>query len=159
MSAHRATFQPLPARRNDAGFSFIELLAYMAIAALLILAAIPQFNNYRGNARDASTMSDVKNMAIAVEAWTINNPGTLYPHVRSNWAGVNDNVVFLDTLGVKLSDGTRLWFADQTTETPGRSYCIIAYNDNGRKYAKELESANLRVTYNSGTGGLGRPCW
>ena len=53
---------------TDGGFSFIELLAYMAIAALLILAAVPQFNSYRTKATISNMQSDLKNAAQAVEA-------------------------------------------------------------------------------------------
>lgn len=63
--------------RSDRGFSFIELLAYMAIAALLILAAVPQFNNYRNQAHDANVKGDLKNIAVAMEsAYVLNG---VYP--------------------------------------------------------------------------------
>ena len=54
--------------RGDDGFSFIELLAYMAIAALLILAAIPQFSAYRTKAVVSNMQSDLKHTAEAMEA-------------------------------------------------------------------------------------------
>lgn len=54
--------------RLDRGFSFIELLAYMAIAALLILAAIPQFNQYRQKAVVSNLENDVHNASIAAES-------------------------------------------------------------------------------------------
>jgi len=53
---------------KDGGFSFIELLAYMAIAALLILAAIPQFNQYRTKAVISNMQSDARNLATTIEA-------------------------------------------------------------------------------------------
>jgi Tfp pilus assembly protein PilE len=53
---------------KDGGFSFIELLAYMAIAALLILAAIPQFNQYRTKAVISNMQSDARNIATTIEA-------------------------------------------------------------------------------------------
>jgi len=53
---------------RDHGFSFIELLAYMAIAALLILAAIPQFGAYRAKAGLATLQSDLHNVALSMEA-------------------------------------------------------------------------------------------
>jgi len=53
---------------SDDGFSFIELLAYMAIAALLILAAIPQFSSYRERAAISNMQNDLQIAAQAVEA-------------------------------------------------------------------------------------------
>jgi len=55
-------------RARDRGFSFIELLAYMAIAALLILAAVPQFSAYRERALVSNLQSDVRNASLNAEA-------------------------------------------------------------------------------------------
>lgn len=60
-----ATF---PTRPTDRGFSFIELLAYMAIAALLVLAAIPQFSAYRERALISNLQGDVRNASLSAEA-------------------------------------------------------------------------------------------
>lgn len=129
--------------KRDQGFSFIELLAYMAIAALLILAAIPQFNNYRGSARDASTVSDVRNIAVGLESWAISHPGEAYPSINFGWRGDPSwQVDLLADMGVTLTPGTRIWVADRvnyaaatTVTTEGTAYCIFAYNTDGRKYA------------------------
>jgi len=64
-------------RRPDGGFSFIELLAYMAIAALLILAALPQFGNYRTKASTTNLTSDLRNAAAEMEAAFTDDKG--YP--------------------------------------------------------------------------------
>jgi len=61
-------FTLLNRQRRDRGFSFIELLAYIAIAALLILAAIPQFSSYREKALVSNMANDVHNASLAVEA-------------------------------------------------------------------------------------------
>ena len=59
----------MPARgRRDRGFSFIELLAYMAIAALLVLAAVPQFASYQVRAAVTNMQSDLRNAGAAMEA-------------------------------------------------------------------------------------------
>jgi len=55
----------------DDGFSFVELLAYMAIAALLILAAIPQFGAYREKANITNLQSDLSDAGVAMEAASI----------------------------------------------------------------------------------------
>ena len=65
----------LPTRPLDRGFSFIELLAYMAIAALLILAAIPQFSAYRERALVSNLQNDVRNASLSAEASLIAKRG------------------------------------------------------------------------------------
>lgn len=154
---------------TDRGFSFIELLAYMAIAALLILAAIPQFNNYRGQARDAATVSDVRNVAVALEAWAIDHPGEQFPNIRSNWTNnftIPPQTMGMDILaaaGVKLSSGTDLWVSDRTqwswpTSTtftrPGQAFCIYAINLDGKGYSSDYSLFG----YHSGNGGMGVNC-
>nr|WP_286347006.1 prepilin-type N-terminal cleavage/methylation domain-containing protein [Frondihabitans sucicola] len=62
-----STSRALRRRPSDSGFSFIELLAYMAIAALLTLAAIPQFNQYRQKAAVSNVQNDLHNAALAME--------------------------------------------------------------------------------------------
>jgi len=59
------------------GFSFVELLAYMAIAALLVLAAIPQFSNYRNNAYDAIVKDELRNYSLTAEAYRVDS--AVYP--------------------------------------------------------------------------------
>ncbi|BDZ52791.1 hypothetical protein GCM10025867_50320 (plasmid) [Frondihabitans sucicola] len=65
------TWNALRHKAVDRGFSFIELLAYIVIAALLILAAIPQFGLYRDKAKLSVLRDDVHNAALAAEAATI----------------------------------------------------------------------------------------
>ena len=153
----------MPPRNLDRGFSFIELLAYMAIAALLILAAIPQFNNYRGAARDATTMSDVKNVATAMEAWRIEHAGETVPNVNWNWDSLNTdwNYAILTANGAVLSAGTHLVVRDRAEQggetvftTPGQEYCIFAYNPDGKKW----RGASSALNYHSGNGGIDVNC-
>jgi len=148
----------------DPGFSFVELLAYMAIAALLILAAIPQFSNYRGQARDQETLSDVRNVALAIEAWAIDHPGETYPFVNVDWDAGNPthNLDVLTANGVKVAPGTHMIIRDRLQyiaaaapgDALGQDYCIVAYNPQGRKYRAESSA----VQFSSRDGGLGEAC-
>lgn len=70
-------------RRNDRGFSFVELLAYMAIAALLILAALPQYSACRERAAVTVLQDDVRSAALAAEASNIEGSGFFESTVRA----------------------------------------------------------------------------
>lgn len=76
------TRRPAP---RDRGFSFVELLAYMAIAALLVMAAIPQYAQFRIRADVNNAQSDLRNAASAMEGAVDasgNYPATLPTSVR-----------------------------------------------------------------------------
>lgn len=95
-------------RRSDSGFSFIELLAYMAIAALLILAAIPQFSAYREKASVSLMQSDARNLASLIESEYAERQA--YPAQRD--VTLSSGSVRLDGRALKLSQAdTRVVYA------------------------------------------------
>lgn len=62
-------------KRNQKGFTLVELLIVIAIIGILAAIAIPQFSSYREKAYKAVTKSDVKNAYTAVQAFIADNPG------------------------------------------------------------------------------------
>ena len=52
-----------------AGFTLIELLTSLTIIAILTAIAVPQFSDYRKRAFDTRAESDLRNVAIAEEAY------------------------------------------------------------------------------------------
>jgi len=68
-------FKQVNKKRNQKGFTLVELLVVVAIIGILAAIALPQFNSYRARAWKASVISDCKNAYTAVEAWRADNPG------------------------------------------------------------------------------------
>jgi type IV pilus assembly protein PilA len=60
------------ARAND-GFTLIEILIVIAIIGVLAAIAIPQLSIYRTRAYNKAAVSDLKNAAIAQEAYHVDN--------------------------------------------------------------------------------------
>ena len=56
-------------RQNEKGFTLIELMIVIAIIGILAAIAIPQFSVYRRRSFNATVMSDLRNTAVAEEAY------------------------------------------------------------------------------------------
>ncbi len=56
-------------KARQGGFTLIELLTVIAIVSVLAAVAIPQYSRHQGKAFEARIRSDIKNAAIAQEAY------------------------------------------------------------------------------------------
>ena len=54
---------------TEAGFTLIELLVVMTIVAVLTAVAVPEYQAYRARSFDIRALSDLRNVAIAEEAY------------------------------------------------------------------------------------------
>ncbi len=62
-------FNWLKKRRNQKGFTLIELMIVIAIIGILAAIAIPQFSAYRERSYNAATISDLRGIRTSHEAY------------------------------------------------------------------------------------------
>ncbi len=74
-------------RKNEKGFTLIELMIVIAIIGILAAIAIPQFSAYRTRSYNSSAQSDVRNIATAQEAYYVDN--STYTSNTDNLSGAS----------------------------------------------------------------------
>lgn len=128
-------------RAEDSGFSFVELLAYMAIAALLILSAVPQFNAYRTKATVTNMRADIRNVATAIEA---------------ELTTTQTYVAALHKTGKTVTIGDRAGAPIITVSDPGTTlfYGSCAWCDEFTLAATNPKAPGLSINYKSARGGI-----
>jgi type IV pilus assembly protein PilE len=111
------------ARAGNSGFTLVELIVTMVIAAILAAVAIPAYSNYVRKARRVEARSAILNIASLEERWFTTNNG--YTDVPSNlgYAGT--------TAGASFNVGSSYYTVavtkvDATSSTTLATYSITA---------------------------------
>jgi len=71
-------------KRDERGFTLIELMIVIAIIGILAAIAIPQFSAYRQRSFNAAAQADLRNAATAQEAYYVD-----FSNYTSNIVGTN----------------------------------------------------------------------
>ncbi|MBI3581866.1 MAG: type II secretion system protein [Nitrospinae bacterium] len=141
--------------RGEKGFTLIELLVVVAIIGILVAIAIPQFAAYKKNANDSAAQTDVRNAALAAEAYYAGN--NAYPGGPGGTATLTAATVLspcpdagttttggLCTSGFsKVSTGNTVVYL--TAAAPGTTYTITGSNIGG---------TGKTFTWDSSKGGM-----
>jgi type IV pilus assembly protein PilE len=61
-------------RTRRGGFTLIELMIVLVVAAILLSIAIPAFNDQMRRSRRSEAMNALESMALRQEQWRANNP-------------------------------------------------------------------------------------
>ena len=115
--------------QDQRGFTLLELLITMSIIGILVSIAVPKFADYKARAFDTRASSDLRNVALAEEAYFIDNESYL------SCQGGNCNVL----PGIKgLSQGVTLslvatpsGFTGTATHSKGTGKIFVWNSENG----------------------------
>ncbi len=120
-------------KRNNKGFTLIELMIVVAIIGILAAIAIPQFSSYRARAQDSAAKSTLKNLATAQEDYYVQED--MYTNVIGN----------LSTSGYVPDDDVTVAIATADVD----SWSATAAHD-----SRVAAGAAGTFTYSSSAGGL-----
>lgn len=109
--------------RRQKGFTLIELLIVVAIIGIIAAIAIPNLLNAINRGRQKRTMADIRSIATAVEAYTVDN--NFYPRLAAAGARAALEHYLEPTYMRRIpqNDGwnnTTYWIGDTT----GNSYTL-----------------------------------
>ena len=102
------------ARNGPKGFTLIELMIVIAIIGILAAIAIPQFDAYRKRGYNSTAIWDIKNAAIAQEAYYVDY--LVYANSRN----------LLDGYGLSSTQGVTLTVAGNND-----AYTLVSYHESG----------------------------
>jgi type II secretion system protein G len=132
-------------KKRESGFTLIELLIVIAIIGILAAIAIPNLLNAVQRGKQKRSMSDMRTMATAIEAYAVDN--NLYPQGACNSASYTVTDTTLTDTSLSLLSPT--YIANPVRKDGWDTYFLYGAPTDGQQYV--LQSRGRDKTYAAAT--------
>jgi len=141
LTSHASRFTPSVSRFS--GFTLIELLVVVAIIAILAAMLLPALAQARERARQATCISNLKQLGLAVLMYATNNNDCIpkaYDNVSGSWFWMDTYALYLPGRGLEgYRSGVFHCPSDSLPPSPAYAYSL--------SYGMSLASFNCTLSY------------
>ena len=110
-------------RKDERGFTLIELMIVIAIIGILAAIAIPQFSAYRVRSYNAASNADLRNAATAQEAYFVDAQS--YAAAVGSLTGSSYGLFTSENVTVTVVGGTQSAYTMESAHSTGDKTWII----------------------------------